>query len=429
MKKNDGRPDPAGGGRRRQLQQNAGKLLGQLQMLVRNARLYDPDNAIFQRPLLETADCMNQIVLAEGHLELNLAGESFYINGELISLDARTVLALKGLREEMERCQVGGFSLEKPVEVPDLKNLIYIFSRKQDNQIPDESGVSGYKLAALKLRRFEKITEILKQVEEIPEEEAASARVDRKRYSLLVYARTVVFMKRFLAGLAGEGPLLPPAKAGTLVREMVDVCFEHHNQFLGLITAERGADYLAQHSVAVAMLAIVFGVEVGLSKEQLRQLGFAALFHDVGRVLLPENLADKLEGDTPFEKRLLARLGRSSTRLLLRFGLTNPLALHVLCTSNDHRTAFGKPVSDLQGITVMVEKTADLSPYTKIVAIADMFHTLHASHQLGPDVVFELMNNQYKYRFDPVYLKTFGLLVAGIRSRQLSAHGEKLEIF
>jgi len=122
-------------------------------------------------------------------------------------------------------------------------------------------------------------------------------------------------------------------------------------------------------------------------------------------------------------------LGRSSTRLLLRFGLTNPLALHVLCTSNDCRTAFGKPVSDLQGITVMVEKTAELSPYTKIVSIADMFHTLHASCQLDPDLVFELLNNQFKHHFDPLYLKIFGHLVAGIRSRHLSQHGDKVELF
>ncbi|RLB57617.1 MAG: hypothetical protein DRI34_07285 [Deltaproteobacteria bacterium] len=428
MTVNDDRTDQASDDHQRKLQRYASNLLGKMQMLVRNARLYDPDNAIFQRPLVETADCMNQIVLSEGRLELNLAGESFYLNGSLISLDARTVISLKGLREEMERCQVGGFFLDKPIEVQDLKNLIYVFSRKDDQPL-DESGVSGRKLAALKLRRFEKIKEILKQVEEITEEDATSGRLDRKRYSLLVYARTVRFMKRFLFGLIGEGPLLQPTQAGTLVREMVDVSFDHHNQFLGLITAERGADYLAQHSVAVAMLSIVFGVEVGLSKEQLRQLGFAALFHDVGRVLLPAELVDKMDGDTPFEKRMLAGLGRSSTRLLLRFGLTNPLALHVLCTSNDCRTAFGKPVSDLQGITVMVEKTAELSPYTKIVSIADMFHTLHASCQLDPDLVFELLNNQFKHHFDPLYLKIFGHLVAGIRSRHLSQHGDKVELF
>src|SRR4051812_33446129 len=66
-------------------------LLSSLYMLVRSVKLYDPDNAVFQKPLVALQQTINAIVAKDGKLVLQGVKDTFYLNDMLIRLDASSL--------------------------------------------------------------------------------------------------------------------------------------------------------------------------------------------------------------------------------------------------------------------------------------------------------------------------------------------------
>ena len=45
-------------------------LVSSLYMLIRSVKMYDPDNAVFEKPLLQLEDSINTVIRRAGKLEL-----------------------------------------------------------------------------------------------------------------------------------------------------------------------------------------------------------------------------------------------------------------------------------------------------------------------------------------------------------------------
>ena len=61
------------------LQALARQLISGLYMLIRSVKMYDPDNAVFQKPLAQLEDTINTIIRRDGKLDLVGVKQSFYI--------------------------------------------------------------------------------------------------------------------------------------------------------------------------------------------------------------------------------------------------------------------------------------------------------------------------------------------------------------
>jgi hypothetical protein len=69
------------------LQNLSRSVLSTLYMLVRSAKMYDPDNAVFDRPLMTLQDSLNAIISREGRFELMGIKNSFYVNSMLVKVE------------------------------------------------------------------------------------------------------------------------------------------------------------------------------------------------------------------------------------------------------------------------------------------------------------------------------------------------------
>src|SRR6476619_494768 len=63
--------------------------------------------------------------------------------------------------------------------------------------------------------------------------------------------------------------------------------------------------YTAGHSRRVRELAIKIGVEIGLSEAELEMLGHAALFHDIGKIAVPDAILMKPGDLSPSERAVM----------------------------------------------------------------------------------------------------------------------------
>ncbi|MBF0529874.1 MAG: HD-GYP domain-containing protein [Deltaproteobacteria bacterium] len=62
---------------------------------------------------------------------------------------------------------------------------------------------------------------------------------------------------------------------------------------LALIKLRKYDEYTFTHSLNVASLAISFGRHVGLPRKELKRLGLGAIFHDLGKIHIPEKILCK----------------------------------------------------------------------------------------------------------------------------------------
>jgi HD-GYP domain-containing protein (c-di-GMP phosphodiesterase class II) len=394
------------------LQTLARALISNLYMLIRSVKMYDPDNGVFQKPLIQLQDVVNQIISKEGKLELVGVKDSVYLNNMLVKVDLNAIENLRYLLGELRSKDVGGFTLTKPVTVPELKNFIWIFSKEQ-SAAAEEDGLAGRKLLNMKVAKFSKLREKLNKEDlDNPNEQ----KVDRKKYAMTVYGRAVFFLSKYLESVKAGKPL-NTSKALRLVQDFVDISFDQKTHFLGLTTLnKRESEYLVYHQVNVCLMSIIFGVELGLTKPQLRDLGYIALFHDAGMSTIPEQLATKRGALTPEERTLIQKAPLISVRnILMEKGFTRSTLLRVVSTF-EHKSDFGTAVRDARGNIQMIIPKTSLGVYSKIIAICDAFDALTSRRPYrdpyGPEVALMLMWSEMRNKFDPELLSVFMRVMA-----------------
>ena len=391
------------------LQNLSRSVLSTLYMLVRSAKMYDPDNAVFDRPLMTLQDGINAIISREGRFELMGIKNSFYVNSMLVKVDFNAVDNIRYLLDELRSKDVGGFELGKAVQISELKNFIWIFAKDTAEPI-DEAGLGDRKLVSIRIARWSKLREKLEK-EKLDEDE----KVDRKKYALTVYARCVFFIGKYMESVR-RGQPHPTRVAVRLVQDFVDICFEQSVHFLGLTTMRREDDYLVYHQVNSCLLAIIFGAELGLTKSQLRDLGFIALFHDSGMATIPEGLSEKQGGLNAEERALVNKAPLVSVRMILMEKGFSRTTLHRVVATLEYKTDFGTAVRDARGNIQMIIPKSSLGLYAKVIAICASYDALTSKRPFreayGPEVALMLMWSELRHKFDPDLLKVFMKVLA-----------------
>lgn len=407
------------------LQALARGLVSGLYMLLRSVKMYDADNAIFDKPLIQLQDAMNAIIRREGKLDLLGVKQAFYLNGMLIKVDMSALDNVRTLLEEMRAKDVGGFSLNKSITVPELKNFIAIFAKEQ-NDMADEQGVKGKRLLSMKLAKWSKLKEKLEK-----EKDETEARLDRKKYAMTVYGRGVFFIRKYMESVKLGKPL-NTSRALRIIQDLVDISFDVRTHFLGLTTTQSDNEYLAYHQVNTCLMAIVVGSELGLTKPQLRDLGYIAMFHDAGMGTLPSELAAKRGALTPEERAQVQKAPLVTVRNILREKAITRATLMRVVTTFEHKVDFGTAVRDNQGNIQMIIPKANLGLYAKIISICATYDALTSKRPFrdayGPEVALMLMWTEMRNKFDPDLLKVFMRVMAIQPVKVLSKRQQQLII-
>ena len=403
-------------------------LLGLLYMLVRNVKLYDPANNIFTKPIEQLTECINTIHALDGKLDLQGTKDAFYLNNQLIRTEANSLESIRYLLGEFQRRNVGGFVLKDPINAAEIRLFISIFTKNCDEQV-SERGLSTQVLSSLKIRQPEKIKEIISK--SMSSTSKLDHRVDRKVYSVTVYSRLIYFMRKYFAGLRGEGPEVPPHGASQHLRDMVDIIMGRAQHFLGFSTTSDD-EYLVFHSVNVAMMCLLIGSELGFTKEQLYELGMSALSHDIGKVGISDDILLKRDRLNAQEKQEIKNSPVQTAKLILGSMPLNKLTVFQLITAVDHMTDFGTPIRDLRGEISFVVSRSDLILYAKILTIVDCYEALTSPRPFrdaySPEVAMALMWSELKHRFDPDLLRLFMNVMRLPVVRPLTDPKKKIEI-
>jgi len=89
------------------------------------------------------------------------------------------------------------------------------------------------------------------------------------------------------------GNAIKVSEAAPLVEEISQSITRNPEAFLNLARLKTKDDYTYMHSVAVCALMIALGKQLGLTGADLKEAGLAGLLHDVGKMMIPEEVLNK----------------------------------------------------------------------------------------------------------------------------------------
>lgn len=114
-----------------------------------------------------------------------------------------------------------------------------------------------------------------------------------------VYRQTSLYVAETMARVF-EGKAIDVKTAKEAVGECVKSILHSPDAFLWLIQLKNRDEYTAQHSLNVCVLSIVLGRHINLSDTNLQNVGLCGLMHDMGKMLVPNEILNKpgkLESD------------------------------------------------------------------------------------------------------------------------------------
>lgn len=123
------------------------------------------------------------------------------------------------------------------------------------------------------------------------------------------------------------------------------------------------------HSLNVCILSIVIGNNMGLQRAQLTDLAIGALFHDLGKIEIPESALKEEEQEIP---KQLSQDEKHTWRGYKRLRKKNEISIvsaHCALQHHEHINGSGFP-RGLHG--------DEIHPFAKIVAVANLFDNLIA---------------------------------------------------
>jgi HD-GYP domain-containing protein (c-di-GMP phosphodiesterase class II) len=108
----------------------------------------------------------------------------------------------------------------------------------------------------------------------------------------VIYRQTSQFVSETMQRVSlGETVDTKLAKAA--VAECVSSILQSPDAFLWLIQLKNRDEYTAQHSLNVSVLSIVLGRHINLSNASLQNVGLCGLMHDMGKMLIPDQILNK----------------------------------------------------------------------------------------------------------------------------------------
>jgi HD-GYP domain-containing protein (c-di-GMP phosphodiesterase class II) len=178
-------------------------------------------------------------------------------------------------------------------------------------------------------------------------------------------------------------------------------------------TVDAKDPYTAGHSQRVRRIAVALGVELGLEQERLDVLRFAGLFHDIGKIGVPDAILTKPDRLTKLEFEIVKRHPEDGARIigrLHRLHAVVPAVLH----HHERWDGFGYP-DRLRGDEIPLEAA--------IVGLADAIDAMTTDRPYScarslEDATEEVVRNRGT-QFAPAVVDAFVALVK--RSPELFA--------
>lgn len=188
--------------------------------------------------------------------------------------------------------------------------------------------------------------------------------------------------------------------------KIVEKLLNSKEQMISFQDVKNSSEYLYQHSVNVAVLAVVFGISVGYSSEKLEALAVGALLHDIGYNFISGDILSKAEKLTEIEYESVRKHAEIGYEHLKDNMDVSAHVRMIVYQHHEYLDGSGYP----KGIS-----GEDISELARIIAIIDIYDALTSDRPyrdaLSPTEANEILLAHAIGQLDPLLVKKFVKLV------------------
>jgi putative nucleotidyltransferase with HDIG domain len=376
----------------REVHRSAKDIINQLSVVLRTAHIHDPGNIAVTTAIDKFISLINPLIEAERSINLELIGEFFYINGTRIRYSLEYLLNFDFLVREFKKREVGAVIFKDSIRPGDIQLFLKAFIASGFSETPYETMSDGI---------AESHNIIIDRLKKIKEGEEVDARkiIKKTYFNAVSYTKGVITKIR-------SGEKVNIKKAKRIVETMVDQLLEEEQLLLGMTAIKDYDEYTYHHSVNVSILSIALAQRLGLSRKKLTELGLVALFHDIGKIEIPQEVLNKPSNFTEDEWRLMRRHPVWGVRAILKLRGFDSAAIRSAIVAFEHHMYY-----DFSGYP-KVKKYMELDLYSRIVSLADQYDAMTSSRvysriPMSPDKSLSIMMDRSGTQLDPLLFKFF----------------------
>ena len=203
------------------------------------------------------------------------------------------------------------------------------------------------------------------------------------------------------------GEVFSTAKIEEIVLAILDDLLRDEGIILSLSNIRDVDDYTFTHSVNVCVLSLVTGIAMGYEKEKLLKLGIGAIMHDIGKILVAQEILNKPGALDESEYSEIKKHTELGYHILLRYPEIDKISLMVVMDHHERFNGTGYPAG---------KQGEEIHEFARIVAIADVYDALTSDRvykkKIFPHEAIEYLISMGNHDFDYTIVKKFVQYVA-----------------
>jgi HD-GYP domain-containing protein (c-di-GMP phosphodiesterase class II) len=361
--------------------------------ILKIGKVYDFNNQMVQDQIQQLYDRLVEGLEKEGEIVLRVRQSSIYMNGVRVKFDYSTYYVYKFLSNDFQAKEIAAISFSPEMSIDELRRFARILLRKD----LDPKSAYAQIIQDIDAENIEHIIiEKLAPVELTVSREESAVRM----YFAGIYLLKDVYEKQKQRGAFNLN----------LTKRWMQSIFNHimddESFIYGLTNIKNYDDYTLNHSINVCILAISLGRRLGLTREELSDLGISAFLHDLGKLDIPKEILEKPAALTEEEWAVVEGHVQRGAEKLIELKSARRLPLRAMQVALEHHLK-----ADMTGYPRYVrKKTANL--FSKIVKIVDYFDAIttkrvYRAKPLTREDALITMSEKRGSEFDRVLLQVF----------------------
>ena len=257
-----------------------------------------------------------------------------------------------------------------------------------------EAVIAPVEMAAPSAEEVEMINAKKERIQKLIEEREAIAKCEKD------YLKAANAIKDISRNLFSR-PKETRENADQLVKQMFDSMMADTNIAIHLMNDKIAGEDAYYHSLNVSILSMMLAKEMSLSNEDIKTLGLGCLFHDIGKIEIPDRIVHSTFALTRAEQNLLQMHCQYGENIGAKIHLPKG-AMDIISQHHEYVDGSGYPKQLSQ---------ERISPLARIVCIINAYdnhcNRPNPADSLSPYEALSYMFKQQRKLFDATALNTF----------------------
>ena len=290
-----------------------------------------------------------------------------------------------------------------------VKSEGYIVHKSTLKKLAD-SGIDRVIVDPSREKKAEKIDRILPIEKETPiEKEKSKETTTKSNISLdaemskakTLYKDAKSLQQKILDAIT-KGKVIDVKEVKSNTDAMVDSIFRNQDALACMSRLRIKDKYLVEHSLNVSILMTIFAKHLKVDKRVIEQLALGAFLHDIGKVLIPDNILNKKGKFTEQEYEQMKLHVSLGVNILAETPDISAIAMGIVQQHHERLDGSGYP----KQIT-----SDDITQYGRMIAIVDTYDAMTADRvyksAMHPIKAFKILLNEAETGYDETLVEQF----------------------